>query len=133
MSVVKSILGAIALVIYSFIVKFIIFLLIFCGVRSGWGWFLVFFGQAIWVSALFSAYPYFLIVEWTKESRFSVTFAAVIITLCNFLNILALVLKISDNAVLACLHILAEIVQIIFVIWVCAYTYREKSYQTTKS
>ena len=52
MNIIKSIFGAFALVVYSFIAKMIIFMLLYAVVKAGWGWFLAFFGQAIWILAV---------------------------------------------------------------------------------
>lgn len=133
MAVIKSIFGAIALVIYSLIVKFIILLVIFAGVRGGWECFTAFSVPAIWMGAVFSVYPYFMIVEWTKKSRFAVTFAAVIITLWNLLGIFTELLRLSEVPVHATLIILAEIAQIIFVIYACIDTYKSRKEENRES
>ncbi len=127
MNYIRSILGSIALVLYSVIVKFIMFILVGICARVGWGWVLTFFGNVVLIAAFFSAIPYFSIVNWTKNSRFSVTFSAIVISAVNILNTLSLIVfNLGTKPVLTGLQICVEIAQIIFVIWVCVNTYNEK-------
>lgn len=130
MNIIKSIFGAFALVVYSFIAKMIIFMLLYAGVKAGWGWFLAFFGQAIWILAVLHAFLYFMIVDLTKNSRFAVTFCAVIISIYNVFNSLGLLIaNLNEKPVLTTLQILTEIAQIVFVIYACVTTYDEAKKQ----
>ena len=129
MNYIRSILGSIALVIYSVIAKYIMFLLVGLCARVGMGWVLTFFGNLVLLAAVFSAIPYFSIVNWTKNSRFSVTFSAIVISAVNILNALGLIIfNLDREPVLTGLQICVEIAQIIFVIWVCVNTYNEKKH-----
>lgn len=127
MAVVKSILGAFGLLLYSIIVKMIFFALVVISVYSGWGWFWFFWPGIFYLLANLSIFLYCKIADWANNSRFSVTFSAVVITCINVFDIIWLIInKILETPVITFLDIIVNITQIMFVIEACSKLSRKK-------
>ena len=127
MKILKILLGAIGLVVFSILSKMVIYFLLYAGVSGGWAWFVFFFVHLIFVAFFFLGYVYIVILDWTCYSRFAAVFAATVVSLLNAGNTFALfVNNMKTKPVLTSLEIITELLQIVFVIWMCKNAFESK-------
>jgi hypothetical protein len=112
----KKILITLALPIYVFIAQFIIALIVFCGLKAGWGWFLFVFSELIFFAGFFAAMFYEILLEKLQNSYGAALYSAIIVTIWNLLNLLHWISKIEKKPLTSIGSIIINIVVIIYVI-----------------
>ena len=120
MKALKIAAASVGLVIYSMIARVIIFVLLFFGVKSGWGWFVFCFSEIIIFISYLLAIFYTCIFEWAYSSRFAAFFVAILITVNNLLVGLSLYnLYPKNGPALTGLQFLFLLGQEVFLFYMC--------------